>query len=213
MLTWWNSLSLVAQIFACIAVPATLVLIVQTILMLIGIGAETADGDGFSLGEDIADADTDTDGVFSHDVPDGDIDPSGLEALRLFTVRGIISFLVVFGWVGYGMESAGVKLWITIPVALVCGFAMMSMIALLMRSVMKLRNDGNLDNRNAVGVSGKVYLTVPANRKGEGKVNVMLQGSFVERDAVTDENEDIPTGREVVVTGLSGQTALVVRSK
>ena len=89
----------------------------------------------------------------------------------------------------------------------------MTVLAFFVRTVMKLKNDGNLDNRNALGVSGKVYLTVPANRKGEGKVNVMLQGSFVERDAVTDENEDIPTGCEVVVTGVSGQTTLVVNRK
>ena len=41
----------------------------------------------------------------------------------------------------------------------------------------------------------------------------MLQGSFVEREAVTDEKEDIPTGCEVIVTGVSGQTTLVVMRK
>lgn len=204
MVVWWNSLSLVAQIFACIAIPTTLLLIVQTVLMLIGIGLESVGEDGALFG----DADVDTDADF-----DGDVDVTGMDALRLFTVRGIIAFLVVFGWVGYGMEISGVKLWITILVSTVCGFMMMTVLAFFVRTVMKLKNDGNLDNRNAVGVSGKVYLTVPANRKGEGKVNVMLQGSFVERDAVTDENEDIPTGCEVVVTGVSGQTTLVVNRK
>jgi membrane protein implicated in regulation of membrane protease activity len=41
----------------------------------------------------------------------------------------------------------------------------------------------------------------------------MLQGSYVERDAVTDSDEEIPTGSEIVVVGLSGQTDLVVRKK
>lgn len=204
MIVWWNSLSVAAQIFACIAIPTTLLLIVQTVLMLIGIGLDSVGEDGALFG----DADVDTDADF-----DGDVDVTGMDALRLFTVRGIIAFLVVFGWVGYGMEISGVKLWITILVSTVCGFMMMTVLAFFVRTVMKLKNDGNLDNRNALGVSGKVYLTVPANRKGEGKVNVMLQGSFVERDAVTDENEDIPTGCEVVVTGVSGQTTLVVNRK
>lgn len=204
MFVWWNSLSVAAQIFACIAIPTTLLLIVQTVLMLIGIGLDSVGEDGALFG----DADVDTDADF-----DGDVDVTGMDALRLFTVRGIIAFLVVFGWVGYGMEISGVKLWITILVSTVCGFMMMTVLAFFVRTVMKLKNDGNLDNRNALGVSGKVYLTVPANRKGEGKVNVMLQGSFVERDAVTDENEDIPTGCEVVVTGVSGQTTLVVNRK
>ena len=77
----------------------------------------------------------------------------------------------------------------------------------------ELRSDGNLDNRNALGVSGKVYLTVPAKRGGEGKVNILLQGSYVERNAVTDEAEPLTTGSEIVVIGLSGQSTLVVKRK
>ena len=200
MFEWWEALSLVSQIFACIAIPATLVLVVQTVLMLVGIGLE-ADGD-ISVGESI-----DADG------PDLDIDLDGMDALRIFSIRGIIAFLVVFGWVGFVMDRAGVSLLVTVPVAAVCGFIMMLVLALLMRGVMRLRNDGNLDNRNAIGVSGRVYLTVPPHRSGDGKVNVLLQGTYVERDAVTDEEEAIPTGCEIVVIGISGQTTLVVKRK
>jgi membrane protein implicated in regulation of membrane protease activity len=168
--------------------------------MLIGVGDEGGDAD--------IEIDADGDGIF-----DGDIDPTGLDALKLLSVRGIIAFLVVFGWVGYGMSNANVSLWLTILVSFICGISMMVALAFFVRGVMKLRNDGNIDNRNAIGVSGKVYLTVPAERKGEGKVNVMLHGTYVERDAVTDDKEDIHTGCEIVVTGLSGQTALVVTRK
>ena len=201
MFAWWDSLSHVSQIFACVAIPATVVLLVQTVLMLVGIGLE-ADGGDISVGESI-----DADG------PEFDVDLDGMDALRIFSIRGIIAFLVVFGWVGFVMDRAGVMLLITVPVAAVCGFLMMLVLALLMRTVMRLRNDGNLDNRNALGVSGRVYLTVPPARTGEGKVNVLLQGTYVERDAVTDEGEPIPTGCEIVVIGLSGQTTLVVKRK
>lgn len=206
---WWDSLSLVSQIFALIAIPTTGVLLIQTILMLIGIGMDSgADFDG-----DV-DVDVDSgDGLFGDGDIDGDIDPTGLDSLRVFTVRGIIAFLVVFGWTGFMLDRANVSLWIIIPIAAIAGFIMMYILAILMKSIMKLRNDGNLDNRNALGTSGRVYLTVPASRNGEGKVNVLLQGSYVERDAVTDENEAIPTGTEIVVTGVSGQTTLVVKRK
>ncbi len=33
---WWNSLSIVSQVFACIAITSTLVLLIQTIMMFIG---------------------------------------------------------------------------------------------------------------------------------------------------------------------------------
>ena len=214
MSNWWDSLSLVSQIFALIAIPTTGMLFIQTVLMLIGIGMDSgADFDGDVDVDVDLDGDHDTDGVFGDGEVDADIDPTGLDSLRVFTVRGIIAFLVVFGWTGFMLDRADVYLGIVIPVAAIAGFVMMYILAVLMRAVMKLRNDGNLDNKNALGTSGRVYLTVPAERKGEGKVNVLLQGSYVEREAVTDENEPIPTGAEIVVVGVSGQTTLVVKRK
>ncbi len=204
MFEWWNSLSFVAQVFACVAIPSTAVLIIQTILMLVGIGSDNADAgelDSF----DGPDSDI--------DIMDGDVDPSGMEALRIFSVRGIISFLVIFGWVGFVIDHAGGELWLSIPIAIASGAAMMVIVALLMRSVMKLKNSGNLDNRNAIGVSGTVYLTVPAERQGTGKVSVLFQGTYSERNAVTDDTMAIPTGSEIVVIGISGNTTLVVRRK
>ena len=44
MLEWWNGLSLISRVFACIAVPATAVML-QTILLLIGIGGGDSDFD------------------------------------------------------------------------------------------------------------------------------------------------------------------------
>ncbi len=199
-------MSLASQIFACMAVPATLLLLVQTIMMFFGFG-EDSDGIGDDMPDDMP------------DIPDGDelipdeADISGFDGLRIFTLRGIIAFFVVFGWVGVVMDGGGCPLYVTLPVAAVCGFAMMLTLALLFRAILKLRNDGNTDNRNAIGVSGKVQLTIPPARSGEGKVFVMLQGSYVERNAVTDEAEAIPTGSEVVVVGVSGQTDLVVKKK
>ena len=205
---WWEALSLTTQVFYCIATPATLVLLVQTVLLFLGVG-EHADGDmDFSAG---VDGDADTDGIFGDGVVE--IDDGGFDFLSLFTLRGIIAFLVVFGWVGAAMSSAEAPLYLTIPVAFVSGFAMMMVIALLLRAVMRLRSDGILDNRNALGASGRVYLTIPAARTGEGKIQLLLQGVLAEREAVTDEAEPIPTGTEVVVTSLSGQTVLVVKRK
>ena len=206
IIEWWNSLSLVAQIFYCIAVPSTLVLLIQTILMFIGMGEEAdADGADTDVSEDV-DVDGNEDVGF-----DEDLDPNGLDGLRIFTVRGVIAFLVIFGWVGALLESMNVALWINIPVSSVCGFAMMVLLAFIFKAIMNLRSDGTIDIRNAVGTAGKVHLTIPPARMGEGKVHILLQGSYVERDAVTDEPDPIPTGSEVVVVRVSGETTLVVR--
>lgn len=204
-------MSTAAQIFACVAIPATLVLLIQTIMMFIGFG-DDSDGIGDGGMDDIGDTDV-GDGVFGEELPTEASDVSGLDGLRIFTVRGIVAFFVVFGWVGVVMDSAGASLWATVPVSIACGFAIMVILALLFRAIMRLRSDGNTDNRNAIGVSGKVHLTIPPSRTGEGKVHVMLQSSYVERSAVTDEDQPIPTGCEIVVVGISGQTDLVVKRK
>lgn len=225
---WWNALGLVTQIFYCIAIPATLVLVIQTILMFFGFDDGDADAD-FDVDLD-ADADIDFDGDIDADVPvDADAfdgvygdefvdaaeisDAAGFDSLRIFTVRGIISFLVMFGWVGVVMTEANINLVITLLAATACGLGIMVLVAYIFKSVMRLRSNGAADNRNAVGSAGKVYLTIPASRQGEGKVNVILQGSYVERNAVTDEAEPIRTGSEIIVVGVSGQTTLVVKRK
>ena len=214
---WWYSLSIVSQVFACVAIPSTVLLLAQTVIMLMGMGSDTAaddvDVDAEIDSELEADVPADSDGVFGSEELEVDSDVTGMDGLRVFTVRGIIAFLVVFGWVGVVMDSAGAALWISLAVATASGVAVMFALAFMMRAVLKLRDNGNIDNRNAIGVAGKVYLTIPPKRSGEGKVNVMLQGAYVERDAVTDESEPIPTGCEVVVVALSGQTTLVVKRK
>lgn len=220
MIAWWNGLSTVGQIFALFGIAGTLLLVIQVVLMLIGLG-NGSDLDG-SVGE--------ADGGFDADVDvdvDGDLDMDGesdvftphdaAEAadtgLHVLSVRGIVSFFAVAGWVGLIADKSGAPLWVSLPLAVVCGFAMMLLVAFLMKWLMGLQSDGTADIRNAIGVSGTVYLRVPANRAEPGKVNLLLQGSYRELEAVTDENEDLGYGAQVVVIGVTGGNTLIVKKK
>lgn len=201
MFEWWESLGDVGRIFACVAIPSTVILFLQTILMLIGIG-------GGSLGSD--DADTGIDTELDND---GDADTELDGGLRLFSFRGIIAFLTVLGWVGI----LGVRLEWSVPVivisSLLSGFVAMVAIALLFRLIFALQADGTEDLQHALGVAGTVYLRIPPSREGRGKVNIMLDGRLVEKDAVTDEAEMLNYGEQIVVIGISGGTELIVRKK
>ena len=208
MAEWWYSLGLASQILYCIAIPSTLILLIQTILMFLGFDEEI-DSD---VEVDLSEPDV-GDGVFGDNSVEGFEPASDMGSLHIFTFRGIIAFFVIFGWVGVVMQSFEVNLPITITVAAICGLATMIGIAFLLRLVMRLKNSGTTDNRNAIGAAGKVYLTIPPSRTGEGKINIMLQGAYVERNAVTDETESIPTGCEIIVVGTSGETSLVVKRK
>jgi len=213
MLEWWDSLGEIGRVFACVAIPSTVILFLQTILMLIGIG-------GSGLGAEGVDADTDveidvdtSDGVFGGEDATGDSDFELDDGLRLFSFRGIIAFLTVTGWVGVLCVRCEVALPLTVLIASVSGVAAMVLIALLFRLIYSLQSDGTEDIRHAVGMSGTVYLRIPPERSGRGKVNLMLDGKLVEKDAVTDETDLINYGEQIVVVGVSGQTELIVRRK
>ena len=218
MTEWWEALSSLGKVFACIAIPATLVLLIQTILSIIGLSGSDGDADvpdgGIDIdGDGIPDGfpDAAPDGVFGSDVPDdGDVPDSGF---RLLSLRTIIAFLTIFGWVGLITLKQGLPTAWSLIISFAGGFVAMLLVALAVSWMMRFQTDGTRNIGNALGKSGTVYLRIPANRDGNGKVNLMLQDTFVELDAVTDEENEIPSGREVVVIGLSGQSTLVVKSK
>ena len=113
------------------------------------------------------------------------------------------------GGIGVACVLGGLKEGWTIPVSIICGLVAFVAIGFAFKAIRKLQSNGAMDNRNAIGKLAEVYLKVPANGEGHGKLSIVIQGKLVEMDAVTDELEAIPTGREVKVIGLIGDTCKV----
>ena len=208
MAAWWQSLSALDHVLLYIAVPATLILLIQTVLLFAG-GAFDSDGDAGVPDADGPDFDgPDADGGPLHEAA---ADPETPDTgLHLFTVRGVVAFLVLFGWGGLCLCQVGMPGFLAVFLAVPIGFAGMVGIALAVRQAVRLQYDGTLDLRNAVGLAGQVYLTVPPARTGEGKVMVTVQEQLRELDARTDSTQPIPTGGAVRVTGLAGRDILLV---
>ena len=202
LIQWFEGLSLFGQICLCFAVPSTIVLLVQIVLSLIGL----SDG-GLDLPDGAEDA--------LPDLPDDleDFSPADLDGFHIFTLRTVMAFFVSFGWMGVSLAGGSLSFAWQVVISVAFGLCMMALVALLMWGIFRLQADGTANNRNALGASGTVYLTVPAERVGHGKVNVMLQGAYVEREAVTDEQIPLPYGTEIVVVGVSGENTLVVAKK
>lgn len=228
MNAWWASLTWLERIFAYVAFPATLLLLLQTLMLLFGLGNDSGGGDGTDLdGDGVPDLDLDGDGVPDLDldgdgVPDLDLDGDGIPdsghgglfaGLKLFTLRGLVAFFAVCGWGGLWLLRMGMHPIFAVFLAIAMGFWAMLLMALFLRVALTLQDDGTLDFRNALGKAGTVYLTIPACRGGEGKVHVVVQDQLRELEAVTDEEGSIPTGTEIVVVGLSGGNTLVVCRK
>ena len=199
MIEWWNSLIGLEKVFAYIAIPATLIMIIQIILLLIGM-----DGHG--------DADVDADGDIPVDSDGDPIDGIG-DGLRLFTVRGVIIFFAIFGWSGLLLLSNGAGTALSIILAVLFGSIALVLTAYAMKLMMKLQYDGTVKASNTIGKSGTVYLTIPAERTGKGKVSIVVQEVLSEFDAMTDNNSPLLSGSEVVVLAVTGENTLIVAPK
>jgi hypothetical protein len=197
---WWESLSALQKVFTYIALPATVILIIQTILVLFGLGGHDADASG-------PDAGAAHDGYGGHDGHDGH---DGSDGLALFSIRGIVAFFTVGGWAGVVVAGFVASPFITVVIALACGTAALYGIAVLFQITAKLQSAGNLSLDNAVGKTARVYITIPGGGKGFGKVTLTFQERFTECDAVTQTPHSIKTGTLVTVLGMADENTLIV---
>jgi hypothetical protein len=97
----------------------------------------------------------------------------------------------------------GLGLIVAIPLAVVAGLAAMVGTAAVVRSMLRLEDDGTVSIHGAVGATGHVYLTIPGDRKGAGKVTLTLQNRTVEYQAVTSA-APLPTGAPIMVVDVVG---------
>lgn len=210
MFAWWEGLTLLQQIFYLIAIPATLVLIIQTIMLLFGLG-HSGDTDmdhdfDHDLDHDAAGGPCDSDHAFDPD-HDHDTGADHEAGLRLITVRGIVAFLAVSGWVGIALLELKLSSLIAVPLAILAGFSAMFLVAAVMLWVSRMQQSGNLDLHNAIGLTGDVYVPIP--KGGKGKVTLVVQERFLELDASCD-SQDLHTGDRIRVIGVTPYDTLLV---
>lgn len=184
MITWWADLSPLLRIFWGIAVFASVLQILMFLGAMLGSGTD-----------------------FDHDAAaDG---ASGATGAQILSVRTLISGAVGFGWAGVLSLQSGASPGAAIGIAVVCGVAFMFMVFAVMRLLFSMRADGTLDFRNAVGLTGKVYVTIPGHRAGAGQVELMLQGRLTTAAAQTDATTLSPQ-TPIRVTAAQSDNTLIV---
>lgn len=144
-----------------------------------------------------------------HDVHDGH-DLHHAEGLNLFSVRALSAGIAFFGFGGLAGLSLGGGVWLALPLAVVLGAATLIGVAWVSRAMLRLDDDGTVRIEHALGVSGDVYLAIPAARGGVGKVHVPVQNRLMEFQAVTAHDAPIPTGARVLVVDIAGPDTLDV---
>lgn len=212
MSNWWNNISFLEQIFYYCAIPATLILVIQTLLTILGIGNTDVDID--------FDGNVDTDVTMFdslsslESVESNNIDfIESASNLKFFSIRGIVAFFTLFGWVGAILANNKLNVFLVFLIAIVCGFIGMFFIAFMFYSISKMQRKGNINIKNAVGKIGQVYIPIPANKKGKGKIQITIQERYTEIDAMTNNNQILSTGTMVVVVDVIDINTLLVEKQ
>jgi hypothetical protein len=178
----------------CFLAGATL-MVCQFFLSLLGIGGHHDTGDSHDV---VAHEDHAGSG---HETHGGHHETLSSWFVSMLTFRTLVAALTFFGLAGL----AGNQQWGDTPttrlVAVAAGAGAMFLVAALMRALSKLRAEGTVRMDRALGKGGTVYLPIPAQKAGTGRVLLNLQNRTVECQAITAQKE-LPTGAPVVVVAV-----------
>lgn len=185
---WWTTLDLFMKILWGTAIATSLIFIIETIMTFIGI-----------------DHDVDTD----FDSMDGSFD--GDSSMNLYTFRNLVNFLLGMSWTAILLRGSVTSTTLLMIIAIIAGILLVAAVMWMFKWLNGMQQSGNIDvYKCAAGCQGKVYLTIPAERTGSGKVQITINGSVREYDALTDSDTPLKTGTPIRVLEALDQSSLLV---
>ena len=191
--TWWAELSPVMKLLWAVTLTASLIFIIQTVMTFLGADADSTDFD--------VDVDTSMDGADLSNIEGGS---------NLYTFRNFVNFFLGFGWAAILLRPSVKSTGLLIILAVLVGIGLVVAVMYLFKWLSSMQQSGNINvYKAAVGCQGTCYLRIPAERSGEGKVQITIQGAVREYNAVTD-GDAIRTGAPIkVVETINANTLLV----
>lgn len=209
---------MLAWLFLICATIGGTVLVGQFVLALVGFGADDL-GDGLphDIPHDVP-HDFHGDTTHGHDsAPDPELGDNavghGNFSTWLFSVlsfKTVTAALAFFGLAGCAANSAGMSSVAQVIIATTAGFGAMYGVHWIMKALFRLSEDNTIRLDRSVGKEGTVYLTIPADRKGVGKVQFKLQNRLVDYPAITGHDEPLKTGAKIRVVAVVGASTVEV---
>ncbi|MEO6133046.1 MAG: hypothetical protein ABIQ02_14460 [Saprospiraceae bacterium] len=182
---WWEALSSAHQVFWFISIIFSVLFLMQFILLVIGFEANS--------------------GSFDHP---GDVGAYEHEFSAL-SMRSIIAFFTFFGWTGVLSLNNHLSVWMSVVLSSLVGLTAMFIVAYMVFKFSQLEQSGTLNLYNALDQPGEVYLPIPGQGKGIGKVHLKVDGTVREVDAVT-EGDTLKTGTSIKVVEIMNGNILMV---
>lgn len=186
MTEWFSELSSFEQFYWVTAGISSLIFVF--VLITTFIGGDTSD---------IGDVDT-------------EIDADTGAGFQFFTFKNTVGFFTIFGWSGLASINSGNSKTMVVIISLICGLIMMTLLAAMFYYISKLVSSGTLKMENALHQIGEVYLTIGANRSNVGKVQIKVQNSLRELEALTDHDDNLTQGMVIKVIEVTSNGILIV---
>lgn len=182
---FFESMDPLLRAFWFVALPTSLIFIVQTIMTFLG--ADASDG-----------IEPDFDSLHGADAP-----------FQLFSLRNLINFLLGFSWTGISFYTSISNPILLVAIAVAVGSLFVYLFFLIIRQIQKLAEDNSFKISNTLNKTADVYLTIPENKSGKGKIMISVNGAFHELEAMT-ENGKIESGSVVKVIRIESNNILIV---
>ena len=185
VLEYFLNLEPMLLIYWVIALVASFIFLIQTILVILGL-----DGG--------ADFDADFDGNLEGD-----------SSFHWLSFRNIVNFMLGFGWAGVLLYDVIVSPALLVLASTGTGVIFVLMFLMIMQQFRKLEENNTFTIQKTLNKTAQVYLTIPAQKKGKGKILISVNGTTHELDALS-ESEAIETGAMVKVTRIIDNSLISV---
>ena len=157
MLEVFNNFDTLLKGFWMVAIPSSVIFIIQMILTFIG--SDASDG---------------TSADFDGDLNGGDT------PFQLFSFRNLMNFLLGFSWTGISFYKIINNQLLLIALATVVGALFVYLFFLIIRALMKLSEDNTFKLSETIGKTAEVYIPIPEYKQGRGKVTISVRGTIHE---------------------------------
>lgn len=186
MFTFLDGMDALQQGFWMVAIVASVIFLIQT--MMTFIGSDASDG-----------VNADFDGNLDHaDAP-----------FQLFSLRNLINFLLGFGWTGVTLYESFSNKMLLLALAVIVGIVFVALFFFIIKQILKLTEDNSFNIDSLVGKTGEVYINIPPRMSGSGKVQISVNGSNHELSAMTNSDKPILSSSVVKVDSVQNRVLIV----
>lgn len=183
----FNNLDLLLKGFWIVAIPVTIIFLIQMVLTFMG--SDAADGTSADF--------------------DGDFDGSDAP-FQLFSFRNLMNFLLGFSWTGISFYRIITNEAVLILLSVAVGVLFVYLFFLIIRTLMRLSEDNTFKLSETIGKTAEVYVPIPAHKAGFGKVTLSVRGAIHELEAMTN-GERIPSNTMVKIVSVEDAVLFVER--